>query len=226
MTGVDDYMPIIRATRGKIQWSCAKVSPSPVREVVEQRLTSERAGLLCGRGGGTYSGAGSASCAGCICSPRPTRRASTRCMESRWSWWATALSPKHSSRSCCLLDVWSRRTILLRSRVGKGRCRGVGMSTHGHNDASVQQRHVDPTAPRCAVGQCGEGRVVHTPALISAIRSGLKAAVDVLDQSELDTQQKEEMQRLVGEGNLLSRRTRLYPCVSSPRCSARGSGRI
>ncbi len=27
MTGVDDYMPIIRATRGKIQWSCAKVSP-------------------------------------------------------------------------------------------------------------------------------------------------------------------------------------------------------
>lgn len=47
------------------------------------------------------------------------------------------------------------------------------------------------------------GEVVHTPALISAIRSGLKAAVDVLDQSELDTQQKEEVQRLVGEGNLL-----------------------
>jgi hypothetical protein len=32
MTGVDDYMPIIRATRGRIQWSCAKVSRLPLSE--------------------------------------------------------------------------------------------------------------------------------------------------------------------------------------------------
>lgn len=47
------------------------------------------------------------------------------------------------------------------------------------------------------------GEVVHTPALISAIRAGLEAAVDVLDESQLDAEQKEEMQKLVREGRLL-----------------------
>ncbi|KAI3485330.1 hypothetical protein L1887_51444 [Cichorium endivia] len=131
MTGVDDYMPIIRATRG----------------------------LLCGRGGGTYSGAGSEHHARAA-SAAPARHDARR----HAAWKAGGRGGQRHHRQGTRQDAASSwmcgldPRFCFGSRVGKGRCRGAGMSTHGHNDASGQPRHVGPTAPRCAVGQCGEGR--------------------------------------------------------------------
>ncbi|GAC77058.1 rhodanese-related sulfurtransferase [Moesziomyces antarcticus T-34] len=160
MTGVDDYMPIIRATRGRIQWSCAKPPPDTTRV---DTLHGKQVVVV---GNGTIAKALVKMLLplGCVVST-------------------------HDSASA---PEWEKADVVVLA------CPLTATTMHLGNHAMLAQLRRGALLVNVA-----RGEVVHTPALISAIRSGLKAAVDVLDQSELDTQQKEEVQRLVGEGTLL-----------------------
>ncbi|GAK67595.1 2-hydroxyacid dehydrogenase [Moesziomyces antarcticus] len=160
MTGVDDYTPIIRATRGKIHWSCAKPPPDTTRV---DTLHGKQVVMV---GNGTIATAlvKMLPPLGCVVSP-------------------------HDSAST---PEWEKADIVVLA------CPLTATTMHLCNSAMLRQLR-----PGALLVNVARGEVVHTPALISAIRAGLKAAVDVLDESQLDAEQKEEMQKLVREGRLL-----------------------